>query len=489
MLTGSLSSTAVLAAFAEPFVESRRVLVFGSSLSMTPRLLIERGARLVHVCDPAPLRVAEASERAEVPGLTFSNFADETLAAREGSFDCVLVEHLGSFDARSVVARTRRLLAPRGVALFATPNREATTPLLPPPDPSAAPLDYYALYDLVAAEFEHVRMLGQAPFVGYAVVDFRPEGTPEPLIDSEFLPRGSEEPELFVALAARHKTTLAAYAVVQLPLHRVLGLTPGAGVRAAEASSRTAASPAAVAVVPSELQKKLKQQDAWIAELESRAETADARADQAEDNLSELETRLAATIAELETQRAELDLERTRIQARSDEKSSTNAAAARDLGALLAERDATILKLDATLSERNAALAASSTKLTERDAALAAAQTRLAERDARLTERDALIAQREARITELSEAAPADTGDLDAAERNLRERGKELRRLERDLAEAERVGKELVRELLAARGSDADERLQALARQLAESEADRIALGWAAKLHAGGNAN
>jgi SAM-dependent methyltransferase len=491
MLTGSLSSTAVLAAFAEPFVEGRRVLVFGNSLSMTPRLLIERGARAVHVCDSTPLRAAEASERADTPGLAFSSFADDTLVGRDGSFDCVLVEHLGSFDARSVIARARRLLAPRGVALFATPNRDAVTPLLPPPEPSASPLDYYALYDLVAGEFEHVRMLGQAPFVGYAVVDFRPEGTPEPVIDSEFLPRGSEEPELFVALAARQKTNLAAYAVVQLPLQRVLGLASGA--RAADAVSRTAESPAPI--VPSELQKKLNQQESWIAELEARAETADARADQAEDNLSELETRLAATIAELETQRAEFDLERGRMQAHSDEKSSTEAAA-RDLGALLTERDATIVKLDAALLERDTALAASAAKLAEREAALAGEKARLLERDARLAQRDervaqleARLAERDAQIRELTEAGPGDTSELDAAERGLRDRGKELRRLERDLAEAERVGKELVRELLAARSADVDERLTVLARQLAESEADRIALGWAAQVRSAGTAN
>src|SRR6187549_3157497 len=214
MPTGSLSASAALAAFIEPFIESRRALVFGSALASTPRLLLERGARLVHVCDPAPLRVAEAAERAAAPGLSFSTFADEVLATREGSFDCVLVENLAAFDARAVVAKTRRLLAPRGVALFATPNREALAPLLPAPEPGAAPLDYYALYDLVASEFEHVRMLGQAPFVGYAVVEFAPEGSPEPLIDSDFLPRGSEEPELFIAVAARQRPTLASYAVV-----------------------------------------------------------------------------------------------------------------------------------------------------------------------------------------------------------------------------------------------------------------------------------
>src|SRR5687768_9968820 len=92
MKEGFLSASAALAAFSESFVESRRVLVFGSSLSAAPRLLIERGARMVQVCDPNPARVEEAAERLAAPGLAFTTFSDELLQAREGSFDFVLVE-------------------------------------------------------------------------------------------------------------------------------------------------------------------------------------------------------------------------------------------------------------------------------------------------------------------------------------------------------------------------------------------------------------
>src|SRR3954466_5481234 len=283
MPTSSLSSSAALAAFIEPWLSNRRALVFGSALAATPRLLLERGARLVHVCDPSPLRVTEAAERGGAAGLSFSSFSDETLAGREGAFDCVLVENLGAFDARAVVARVRRLLAPRGVALFVTPNREATAPLLPVPEPAGAPIDYYALYDLVAGEFEHVRMLGQAPFVGYAVVDFAPESAAEPLIDSEFIPRGSEEPELFIALASRHRAGIGGYAVVQLPLERVLS--------GHMANARAALPEPASAV--NALEQKLKQQESWITELEGRAETADERADVAEEELERLREELS----------------------------------------------------------------------------------------------------------------------------------------------------------------------------------------------------
>lgn len=447
MTTGTLTSSAALAAFVEPFVESRRVLVFGSALATTPRLLLERGARLVHVCDPAPLRVAEAAARAGAPGLSFSAFSDETLAGREGGFDCVLVENLGAFDARAVVARARRLLSPRGVALFVTPNREAVTPLLPAPEPQGAPVDYYALYDLVAAEFEHVRMLGQAPFVGYAVVDFAPETAPEPLIDSEFIPRGSEEPELFVALASRQRVGLGGYAVVQLPLHRVLS-NSAVGPRAV-----LPAEPAPSLELDRKLEQKLEQQESWIVELEARAETADLRADAAEEELEQLREELARRDAEpppvppapavvsepavppawLE-ERRELTNELERVKARVRELES---------------------------------------KLGERDAARAVLESTIAERDRRIEELAA-------------EATPSDAADdVAVLEQKLVDRGQELRRLEHALTASEELGRELIGDLSRAKATengngDLTRELATLADRLAKSEADRLALAWAA---------
>src|SRR5690606_26474927 len=87
---------------------------------------------------------------------------------------------------------------------------------------SSGSLDYYTLYDLVAAQFEHVRMLGQAPFVGYAIADFGAGGEPEPALDSAFVPGGAEEPEWFIALASSMSVHLDEFAVVQLPFRQAL---------------------------------------------------------------------------------------------------------------------------------------------------------------------------------------------------------------------------------------------------------------------------
>ncbi len=95
-----------------------------------------------------------------------------------------------------------------------------------------------------------------------------------------------------------------------------------------------------------------------------------------------------------------------------------------------------------------------------------------------------MIAERDARIAELSrEAPPEATGDLEALEKQLVERGHELRRLERELAESERIGRELIVEVGRADGGGKShellDKLDALSDRLATSEADRLALRWA----------
>jgi SAM-dependent methyltransferase len=525
MKEGFLSASAALAAFSESFVESRRALVFGSSLSAAPRLLIERGARMVQVCDPNPARVEEAAERLAAPGLAFTTFSEETLQARDGSFDFVLVENLAAFDARAVVARAKRLLTPRGVALFATPNRDSPAPLLPPPEPSAAPLDYYALYDLVKAEFEQVRMLGQAPFVGYAVVDFAPDGPPEPSIDSEFVPRGSEEPEIFLALASRHRLSAPSYVVVQLPMHRVLS-------RAA-ASPETAPLPVAPRtqrLPPPDLEAKLARQEAWIVELEGRAETADARADAAEDRVEALEAELAAARSETrpsaldprvleEAQRRTAELEAARRRATELEAALAGHEATRrraaeleaslagheatrrratELEAALAGHEATrrrATELEAAVAEQGALqkrlaelqanLVERDEKLAERDAMLAERDALLAKRDAAIADRDQSIKERDARLAELALTADPDSeDDLGKLERQLAERGEAIRVLERDVAEAERIGRELLGELQrgGGLGRGDSQALADLRARLAKSEADGVALAWSLAL-------
>jgi SAM-dependent methyltransferase len=402
-----LEPSIALAAYAEPLAANRRVLVFGSALGALSLQLLERGARTVHVCDPDAVRVAEAAARNGSTQITFSTLADSDLSVRDGAFELALIENLGAFNALSILRKAHRALVPRGVALVACPNAEAAFPLLRASQPSATVLDYYALYDAVAAEFEHVRMLGQTPFVGYAIADFSASGEPEPALDTSFVPGGAEEPDLFIALGAGHEVRLDEFAVIQLPTRQLL-----ASVERPKKADKV--EPAAQANKADA--RELARLNDWIGELEARASTADERADSAETELEELRSKLETERQAQETQNTQHD---------------------RDVAALRAE-------------------------LSAKQSQLTSVNLELAQRDTRLAERD----------------KEEQKGELTEFERQLAERGSEVRRLEQDLRTAERTGRELVRELERRRGEENAQGSAELERALAEREADLQAAAW-----------
>jgi chromosome segregation ATPase len=224
-----LHPSIVLSAYVEPLVRGRRVAILGDATIGLADELSQRGARLVHAYDPDAARTAEALARA-APGrphqVTHAVLAGD-LGVRDGAFDVVVVPDLSIFDdAADTMRRARRLCAATGVAVFVTPNLKAGgRRLLPGGTPAAEggatqALGYYELYDLVALQFAKVRMIGQAPFVGYTIADFAPGGDPAVSVDTSLL-ASSEEPEHFIAVASDRPLTLDPYAVIELPWSEV----------------------------------------------------------------------------------------------------------------------------------------------------------------------------------------------------------------------------------------------------------------------------
>ena len=445
----SLEPSIALAAYAEPLASNRRVLVFGNALGSLPLQLLERGARSVHVCDPDALRVSEAAARNRSTQISFSSLADSDLSLREGAFELALIDDLGAHGPLQLIRTAKRVLAARGAAIIACPNPEAAFPLLrmaPGRGAAAASLDYYALYDAVAAEFEYVRMLGQTPFVGYAIADFSASGEPEPALDTSFVPGGAEEPDFFIALASNQELRLDEFAVIQLPTRRLLGSINAPAIVAPE--------PPPAPAVPSETPAQTKARDAelarlnqWIKELESRASTADERADHSE-------TELEAERAKLEAEQAKLEAERAKLEAERQASAALKAQHEKELGAARAELGA--LRTQATNLRADA-----SNKANE----LARITGELAERDRRLAEQTAKLEQ-------------GNAAEIDEFERKLAERGGEVRRLEQDLRTAERTGRELVHELERRTGEQTKHASLELERALAEREADLQAAAW-----------
>ena len=396
-MSSAIEPSIVLAAYAEPVANGRRVLFIGPAISALPARLLERGARLVMVCDPDPVRVAEATAKNRLGALSFSALTDGHFALRDGAFDVCIVEDAGITDPVALVKKIKKALTPRGVALLASLNPETRVPLLPHRPSGVISLDYYALYDAVKSEFEYVRMLGQAPFVGYVIADFAPEGTPEPSLDTAFLPGGAEEPELFIAVASQKPVDLEAFAVVQLPYRSVVTGSSGndtEALRRARATEQTTRS-----------------------------------------KLTELE--------------AELATERQAVAARDTK--------LREAETKVFARDAELLALRQELENKNQQLKAN-------EAELGALGEKL-------------------RKGPSAEEAGAAAADLAALEQTLAERGEHVRKLERDLREAERIGKELLRQAVPPSDSAVETLRKAaeteLAQKLAKSQADLIATRWA----------
>jgi SAM-dependent methyltransferase len=394
-MSSAIEPAIVLAAYAEPVANGRRVLFIGPAISALPERLLERGARLVMVCDPDPVRVAEATAKNRLGALSFSTLTDGHFALRDGAFDVCIVEDAGITDPVALMKKIRKALTPRGVALLASLNPEVRTPLLPHRPSGVISLDYYALYDAVKSEFEHVRMLGQAPFVGYVIADFAPEGTPEPSLDTAFLPAGAEEPELFIAVASQKPVELEPFTVVQLPYRSVV---TGNSSGDSEALRRS----------------------------------------------REAEQTARSKLTELE-------------------------------GELTTERQAVVAR-DSKLREAE-------TKVFARDAELLALRQELENKNQQLKTQEAELSALGDKLRKGPSPDEAGAADLAALEQTLAERGEHIRKLERDLREAERIGKELLRQTVPASDSAVETLRKAaeteLAQKLAKSQADLIATRWA----------
>lgn len=291
-------------------MRGRRVAVIGDATIGLADELSQRGARLVHAYDPDPARTAEALART-TPGkahpVSYAVFSAD-LGVRDGAFDVLIVPDLSIFaDAADVLRRVRRLCASSGIAVFAAPNTRAAQRRLVPGATNAkigSPPSYYELYDLVSLQFAKVRMIGQAPFVGYTVADFAPNGEPDVSVDTSLLV-SSEEPEYFIAVGSDRTVKLDAYAVIGLPwagvAEAIAPSEPSPSMRTSERLA-TAEAQAHAALL--------------TAEVERLREREASRAHDAKDQVP-LGTALTSRVTELEAELAGRDAKLREVEARA----------------------------------------------------------------------------------------------------------------------------------------------------------------------------
>jgi hypothetical protein len=322
-------SALALAVYGEELAQGARVAVFGDATLGVAEELIERGARLVHVYDSDPARVVEANARAHDRSIYFARLPEGGDAGvRDGAFDLVLVPDLSSCaDHKAVLAVARRVLSAQGAAIIASPNPEASAKA--PHTSAQGALGYYELYESVVAEFPAVRMLGQIPFVGYAVAEFAAVD-PEPTIDNSLA--SEREPEWFVALASQRGVRLEPFALIELPAEAFdtprLAALPANEPDDAAAARALAGGTVLVNILEAEREaalEALRTQEQQVAEERARANQAHSALLSLRDELAlarersaMLERELLASQAEKHTlhgQQDELEALRARVSA------------------------------------------------------------------------------------------------------------------------------------------------------------------------------
>ncbi|WP_437852963.1 hypothetical protein [Sorangium sp. So ce363] len=452
----ALHPALVLSAYLEPLVRGRRVAVVGDATIGLADRLLQRGARLVHAYDPDAARVAEKLARTAPTRQPHPNVAvfDGDLGVRDGAFDTLVIPDLSLFgDPAEVVRRARRLTAASGVAVIASPNPEAARGLLPAGASRGAAPGYYALYDLVALQFKQVRMVGQAPFVGYTVAEFAPKGEPEVSVDTSILD-ASEEPEWFIAVAGERLPRLDAFAVIELPFADFPGASAGASPEAlSEAEGRAQRLGGELAELRTRHQRD--REDAGV-----RAESAVATAARLAEAEAEIEAR-AARLRDVEARAgdAHVRAERLSHQIRDMEEELRSQ---RDRATRLAKqlddekRVRTKVELELGMIRNKPEIAGARDRLDAVTADLEAARARIAELEARpaVAAPDPALAARVGELEAAAAGARRELSKLTSERDTARRRAQES---ERALEEARRAGGR-VEELEAARAELARDR-------------------------------
>jgi hypothetical protein len=180
-----------LAAYVDPLARGRTVLFVGEPQSAAAVRLGEVARRLEVVPTGARQRPSRSGR-----GTLRSH-------AEAGEWDLVWIT-----DAAAVAGDAAQLrevaeaLSPRGVALLSVD----------------AEVDYDTLFRGLRGQFEHVRMLGQAPFFGQSVVDFAGVQRDASLsFDASIVGEGGSQPTRFIGLCGARPVALDAHAIVQLP--------------------------------------------------------------------------------------------------------------------------------------------------------------------------------------------------------------------------------------------------------------------------------
>lgn len=413
MLPKRLRQNELLSAYVEPLAAGRRVVVIGAEAASLGEKLIELGARAVHAYEVDPSTDSQAGA-----GVIVRHYqAGDVFDVREGAFDVAIIPNvvdLAPLDA--VLSRVRRWIGPAGVLVAGVPADGA--------------FGYYELYDAVSAQFAEIAMVGQVPFSGAALAVLGDEGEPEVSVDTQ-LAGDAVPPDYFVALASEAPLDVRPYVILQLP---------------ADDDRRDAPSERDVVSEEDILSQRAIDSERDIVAAIARDREREEERDRDRAALAEARLRADVLQTQVEEQRVRVNANLETVRqleqelARRDEQARILVQNAQAAEAATRALEAQLVQVERLAGTRDEHLERALARAVELEALLARSQS--LELSAKRAEQASLAAQAlEAELIELAEAHAAEVGLLEEA---LRERGREIHAMQRELVRRERMIKELL---------------------------------------------
>jgi chromosome segregation ATPase len=350
-----------LAVYLERLLRGRRVLWIGDAQSGAP----DRAARvasMVYAVDPQAI-----ADHVERGNLAVVRAAGGTFVPPGAVFDVVVVPDLAAVGIdeqrlRDGAGGALAALAPGGVFVA---GARAHADVRFGASATAGAIDYRAFHAAVAARFPHVRMLGQAPFVGIAVADFAAPPDPPVVLDGTLLGDRTEQPERFVALCAAGEVALDPYEIVQLPAASALR-EAGVVVRTAPSSTFESDTERQLGVLRDELRAARERAEHLSRELDDERLRGRQRRAESERAAQPTPPPFDPRVGELE---AELRRAREELAVAHEH--------AEELEATLSQRTAALAELDGEVERARMALAAAKDESETRVSALRTAREEL----------------------------------------------------------------------------------------------------------------
>ncbi|MDD5307910.1 MAG: methyltransferase domain-containing protein [Deltaproteobacteria bacterium] len=458
--------------YVQDLVVHRRVLLIGASRELAEFLLASRARYVCSIGNEMPAATDSGAQNLE-----FKVMDPADLKLRDGTFDVAIIRDLTALaSAADVLNEARRVLGPRGHLVVASPNPSSQERI--GPIPAGRMLDYYEMFDLLAAVFPVVQMVGQSPFVGYAIADLSSEDEePQVGFDSALIGEGGEEIEWFLAVCGDEPVELPPYAVVQIPL-KDAGLGSKVGEQLAALEAEAGESTRAAGEARAELTRE---KTAFEEALRCEREAFDRERRNHEDALAGERTRAdgleqaAAQVARFEEilQQARLELGNRGVRIETLEKDiereRNEAAAARERAVQIAKqfdderKNAQAKRLEEEMARRSGEMAREA-RVRELEQELRLAQARANSAEAA---HDAIVQRMRADAAELDRLREQQD-DAEDDRRRLAERESRL------VGDLEKLREELARAV--ARASEADALRAEAASRVEAFDRDREAL-------------